>query len=239
MHAALDDAKERLVFSRVRCLATLSPCQGALYSSRDVFLFCGVRRALIELHDDIGADLLLDAHIVLGCPTVLAAVYDRREVDPVGIELERVCQREDLETAAIGEDGFIPAHELMDAAGAFDDVGSRAVVEMVGVGEDDLRPELFERVGHHAFDGSGGSHRHEDGGLDIAMRRMEATPARGCLGVFCYEVELEHLILLCRRKAPCGMRVRRTGLRAATATSWSRQTKRSGSCGALLLRRRS
>lgn len=66
----------------------------------------------------------------------------------------------------------------MQAAQIADEFMARAQVEMVGIREDDLGPELFERFLGQGFDRSLGAHGHEERGLDRAVRSGEAAAAR-------------------------------------------------------------
>ena len=84
--------------------------------SATALLLGRVRRALVELHDDVGTEVLLDAHVVLGSPAVPRAVDDAAERHAVVVEFERVCEREDLEAAGVGEDRAVPVHERVQAA---------------------------------------------------------------------------------------------------------------------------
>ena len=150
-------------------------------------------RALVELHDDVGADGLLDAHVVLGRPAMPGTVHNGAEVHAIGIELERVGEREDLEAAAVGEHGMIPVHETVDTTGLADDVDAGPQVQVVGVGEDDLGVQGLELGVGDALDGGLRAHGHEDRRLDVTMWRMQAAQARSASGVGRYEVEFEHV----------------------------------------------
>ena len=114
--------------SAVRGFAAGGPGGAALDGVGDEGLLGGVRRALVELHGDVGAEILLDAHVVLGRPEVLGAVEDGAELDAVVGELERVGEAEDLEAARVGEDGAVPVHERVQAAGVAHDVSAGAQV---------------------------------------------------------------------------------------------------------------
>ena len=51
-------------------------------------------------------------------------------------------------------------------------------IEMIGVGEDDFRAELFECFLRQGFDGSLRAHGHEERSLDGAVGGGEAAAAR-------------------------------------------------------------
>src|SRR5579864_791430 len=54
---------------------------------------------------------------------------------------------------------------------------TRPQVKVIGVPQDDLRPEFFQSLLWHAFDGRDCSHRHKDGRFDHGMRREQPPPA--------------------------------------------------------------
>ncbi len=63
-------------------------------------------------------------------------------------------------------------------------VGPRAQVEMVGVGQDERGTQLTELPWRDSFDRGLGAHRGKDWGGDLAVRRMHhahASPAEGVL----------------------------------------------------------
>ena len=120
------------------------------------------------------------AHVVLRRPEVLGAVEDRAERHAVVGDLHRVGEAEDLEAAGVGEDRAVPAHEGVEPAGVLDDVGARAQEQVVGVGEDGLRPELAQPRGQHPLDGRTRPDGHEQRGVDLAVGRVEhAATCRG------------------------------------------------------------
>ena len=74
VHAALNDAKERLVIAGMSLIAALGPHARQFNGALDVGARGGIARALVELHADIGAELHGDFHVVLGRPEHVAAV---------------------------------------------------------------------------------------------------------------------------------------------------------------------
>ena len=64
MHATLDDAKEGLILSGVRGTAALGPQARKLDGALDEAPLGRVGRALVELHHDVGTQLLRYAHVV-------------------------------------------------------------------------------------------------------------------------------------------------------------------------------
>ena len=73
---------------------------------------------------------------------VHAAVEVRLEQDAVLVELAQVCQAESLEAAAVREDRAMPTHEIVKASQLVDHIYTRPQHEMIGVGQENLRPNV-------------------------------------------------------------------------------------------------
>ena len=86
-------------------------------------------------------------------------------------DLAQLAQGKDLEAAAVRENGAIPMHELMQAAGLLDELHAGAQEEVIGIGQDDARPQILQLIRRDALDGRLRAHGHEN-------RRKEA-PVRG------------------------------------------------------------
>src|SRR5919198_175877 len=141
------------------------------------------RRADVEAHGDVGAETALDVSDELRRKTRRLPVVDRPERDPILVDGgDRVTEREDLKAARVREDGAAPAHEAVKAAELLDHVGARTEVEVVGVAEEDRRPELLQSLGVEAFDARLRTHRHEGGGGHVAVCGVEEAGARLTLG---------------------------------------------------------
>jgi len=82
-----------------------------------------------------------------------------------------------LITAGIREYRSRPRHELVQAAKLADEFVAGAQIEMIGIGEDDFRAEFFEGFLREGFDGSLRADGHEEGSLDRAVRRGQASAA--------------------------------------------------------------
>ena len=129
-----------------------------------------------------------------------AIVVGSNETHALVGELDGVGMGEDLEAAGIREDRAVPVHEGMQAAELGDGVRTGAHGQVVGVGEHDLGAQVLDRLGGDALDVGLGAHGHEDGGLDIAVRRMQDARARVRLGILgddlVFEQGLIHMRLL-------------------------------------------
>ena len=134
--------------------------------------------ALVEHHHDVAADghLRLDAE--LGAQQHRPPVDVALEERPLLGHLARVGQREDLVSAGVGEHRAGPAHEPVDAAHPPKHLRPRAQQEVVGVGEKDLRPGRGERLRRLRLHRGLRPHRHEDGRLDLAVKRAERRGPR-------------------------------------------------------------
>ena len=90
-----------------------------------------------------------------------------------------MAEAENLEAAGIGEQGPLPGHEAVQTAQLAHLFGARPQVEMVSIGQQDLRAQLFQRFLRHAFDRGQRSHRHEHRSFDLAMR-SDQPPCPRC-----------------------------------------------------------
>jgi len=120
------------------------------------------RRTDVEAHRDVRAQLGLDVGDELRGEPRGRTVVDRSERHAVVVRREdRVAEREDLESAGVGEDRTVPGHETMEAAELCDHVLAWAKVQVVGVAEQDRRAERAQLVRVDEFDGRLGADRHE------------------------------------------------------------------------------
>ena len=72
-------------------------------------------------------------------------------------------ERKDLKATAVSQDGPVPGFELMQSTGSLENVQSWTKVEVVGVPENDFRPDIFFKVAViYAFDRTYRSHGHKD-----------------------------------------------------------------------------
>ena len=121
------------------------------------------RGTLVERHHDVRPDDALRIHHILGRKEVFRAVDVRTEVRPLFGELATVRQREDLEAAAIGENGTLPPVELVQPAGLVQDIEARAQVQVIGVAQDYLGLDVVAQLAlMHSLDRRHRAHGHED-----------------------------------------------------------------------------
>ncbi len=84
---------------------------------------------------------------------------------------------------------MVPRHELLHSAELADHFNTRTQIKMVGVVQQDLHAELFQRVLGHALHRRNRSYRHKHGGLDFTVRREEAPGAGRAIACFNLKAE--------------------------------------------------
>ena len=106
----------------------------------------------------------------------------RAELHAIRRDLAQFTQAEDLEAAGVSQHGAVPAHELVDSAGAADQLVSGTEIEVIGVGQNNGRALAFGSVGLHnilrdGFHGSSRADRHEDRSFYLAVGQGKGSPA--------------------------------------------------------------
>ncbi|GHU23072.1 hypothetical protein AGMMS50243_23840 [Betaproteobacteria bacterium] len=141
-----------------------------------------------------GARLLLTPEISMQIQTTLdlhrnfrgeqqaRAVERAGEFHPFLADLAQGAEAENLKTAGIGEDGFVPAHEAVQAVMGGDGLQPRPQPEVKSVAKADLRPGVGERRRGHGLDRAVSADRHERRGVDDAMIECDAPAAGGLTG---------------------------------------------------------
>ena len=97
-------------------------------------------------------------------------------------QLAQLRQRHDLKAAAIGQDGALPIHEIMQATLAGDAFSARAQHQVIGIAQQDIGASLAHLLGIHGLDCACRAHRHEGRRLDIAPWRVDAAAPRQTIG---------------------------------------------------------
>ena len=120
--------------------------------------------------------------VVLRGKRVAGAVYVGGEGAAFVLQFADRSQGEDLEAAAVRQDGAVPAFEPVESAGLVKHVEARTEIEVIGVPEDDLGTYiLFQIPVIDAFDGPYSPDGHEDGGMDLPVVGLDKTgPCRRC-----------------------------------------------------------
>ena len=141
------------------------------------------RRALVEGHEDVAAELQLDARRALRSQLLPAAVEVTAEDGALFGDPALFGKRVDLEAARIGEDVAVPGHEPVQSTHLRHQRGARTKQQVVRVRQDDLRADALQIVGRNRLHGGGGAHRHELRRVDLSVRKQELAPARGAVGM--------------------------------------------------------
>ena len=137
----------------------------------------GILRALVESHADVRAEGDLHVDGMLGSKEVRTPIEVRAEAHAVVGDFAQLAERENLKAAGVGEQGARPTDEFVQAAHAADGLVAGAQVEVIGVAENDLGAERFQRVLRDGFDRSLRADGHEDRGFDGLMRKTETSAA--------------------------------------------------------------
>ena len=126
--------------------------------------------ALIERHHDVAADrhLCFDAELRAekNRPSIEIALKDGARF----AHRARMRQGKDLESARVGEDGAIPAHETVYAAGAPENFRTRSEQQMISVCEQNLGAGFFECASQLRLHRSLRADRHEERRLHFVVQ---------------------------------------------------------------------
>ena len=158
---------------------TLLPAQREVEAPRRLLMRARMRRALVESHDDIRTERVLDFHRGLGADETRTAIEMILKMGPLLRDTAQLRQGKNLETTAVGQNRTIPAHELVQAADLADDVEPRTHEKMVGIAEDDLRMELPQFARTHRLHGSLRADRHENRCANDTTARVQRSAAGG------------------------------------------------------------
>ena len=88
---------------------------------------------------DIATEFFLDSNRVFWSQMNFSSVEMRLERRSVFRNFVDVSEREDLESTAVGQDRFVPAHESMQAAQFGDEFAGWTQSQMIGVAKQYLR----------------------------------------------------------------------------------------------------
>src|ERR1700744_2423665 len=100
------------------------------------------------------------------------------KLDALFADLAQLTQAEDLKAAGIGKHGPGPGNEAVQPTQPAHQLVTRAKVQVIGIGEDDLRVQLFEQMLRDCLDRPGGADRHERRSLHLPMRPRQGPPPR-------------------------------------------------------------
>ena len=194
--AALHDGEKslRITVLRPGTVETLhtagQPAVGQLHGLFSVIVLAGVRRTLVEGHDDVGADGALDVHHAFRRERVFGAVDVALEGDAFLFDLAPMRQRVHLKAAAIGQDRSLPAIEAVQTAGFLQHLQAGAQVKVIGVAQTNLCLNVVDQLMlMHCLDRGRRTDGHEDRCLNRAVIGLDAPGAGAGLGVGMLERE--------------------------------------------------
>ena len=187
----LHDAEQGLRRIAARIQAALGPAVRQMHGLLGDTALNGRRHALIENHHDVAADGSLRGNAALG------AQAHRRLID-ITLELGAFLgdgaasgQREDLESAGIGQHRARPIHESMYAPELFEQLDSGPQHQMIGVREQYSSTALQYVFAPLSTHGPVRPHRHERGREHLVVQRAKTrrTGARARCGGLQTEIE--------------------------------------------------
>ena len=184
--AALVDAKQKLVRVDGSALvlqaghlrfAAGQPADGAVAACLGIIVLCGVLHTLIKGHGDGRAQVRLDLHTLFRAHEDPVSVQMGRKGHALFGDLAQLGQAEHLKSAAIGQDGAVPAGELVQAAHVGHQLVAGAQMKVVGVAEHDLRTDILQVLCRQAaLDGTCRCDVLERRGLHGAVHGLELAP---------------------------------------------------------------
>src|SRR6202050_3426993 len=159
-------------------LTPLSPAQSQFHRRLRPRTIRGILRALIERHNNVGAQADLRCHGALWCEEVRRAIEMRAERNSLFGYLAKLVQAENLEASGVGEDRTRPRHETMQPAELADSFDSGTQIKVISVAEKNLHAKFFEDILRHPFHRGHGADRHEHRGFNYSMRSEQSPGAR-------------------------------------------------------------
>ncbi|OGJ59522.1 hypothetical protein A2881_01570 [Candidatus Peribacteria bacterium RIFCSPHIGHO2_01_FULL_55_13] len=133
---------------------------------------------MVEAHDDVAPELVLDVHRRLRIQPVLASIHMRTECHAGIVNRADPGHGKDLVAAAIREDRLLPVDEMMQPSCLGHRVFSGMQMQMVRVAQQDLRAEREKILMCESFHRARRSHGHEERCFDGAVRGLQpATTA--------------------------------------------------------------
>lgn len=183
MHPALHDAEQHAGRGRapVVVAAAQGPAHRAFHRQARGFVGCGISRAVVEGHHDVGAERALHIHRYFRREAHFGAVDRRTEAHSLLVDLAQFREAEHLEAARVREDRPLPVHEAVQVAVRGNHLRARPQHQVEGVAEHDLRTDAHELLGCHRLDGAVGADGHEGGRIDDAVAQREPAAARGAV----------------------------------------------------------
>ena len=86
-------------------------------------------------------------------------------------------QGKNLKSPRIREKVLVPQGKTVKSTSFFHNINSRPQVQVVGVGQENLKANFFQIILCHGLDGGTGSHWHEHGSANWAMGKLHDSSA--------------------------------------------------------------
>ena len=99
----------------------------------------------------------------------------RTKLDALFRDFTQFGETEYLKATAIGQDRALPIHEFVQPAHFFHQIRAWANIQVVGIAQNNLRPDLFNLRRRHPFNRGLSADRHENRSLNIAMTCFKDT----------------------------------------------------------------
>jgi hypothetical protein len=115
--------------------AAIQPPVCSFHGLSGVLFFDGVGRALIECHNNVGANGPLNIHYGFGRKKVRTSVDVGLKFDTLLADFTAIFKTVDLKATAIRKHGPCPCAERMKPSGLLEHLGSGAQVEVVRVAQ--------------------------------------------------------------------------------------------------------
>src|SRR5579885_2593070 len=106
------------------------------------------------------------------------AVDMRLKLDAVFLQLSEFREAKDLETAGVGQDRAVPAHELVETSEFLDRLVSGPEHQVICIPQNNLRPEFFQIIDGHGLDRGIGADGHENRRFEGAVGGVNGANAR-------------------------------------------------------------
>ena len=157
--------------------------------------------AFVEHHGDVRTERELNLCGFFRREQMLGAIQMRAKAHAVVADFAQLGKAENLVAAGIGENRAVPGHEFVQAAQFANQFVAGTKIEMIGIAENHLRAEFFERFIAQALHGGLRAHRHEHRRFDRAMRSAQAAAARATRVGHCNGKAEFHSLECIRRKS--------------------------------------
>ena len=178
MAGALDDAEKSLGRIAAGAERAFGPAVGEVHGRLGLHVGRGRGDALVEHHHDVAADRLLHLDAGFGREQVVGPVNVAFEAGAILVHGAFARKGKNLEAAGVGQHGPVPVHEAVDAAEFFKHRRTGPKKQVIGVGEEDAGAGGLESLDGLGLHGRLRANRHEDRGLNLAVKCPEGRRAR-------------------------------------------------------------